>query len=241
MIKIHSLETFGTHEGPGIRFVVFTQGCNVKCLYCHNPDTQNLAGGQDYEIKDLIKLIENNKPYFGNLGGLTVSGGEPLVQREELTALFKAAKENSINTTLDTNGSILDEKTKKLLDQTDLVLLDIKHIDNEWHKKITGTDNVVVLKFAEYLEKQKKPFWLRYVLVPGYTDQKKYLQDLGKHFKKYKHIERLEILPYHTFGVHKYKHLNIPYPCKGIKVPTVAQVDRAKKILEKYFKQVIVR
>lgn len=241
MLNVHSLETFGTHEGPGIRLVVFLQGCHFRCVYCHNPDTWKLGAGKEYTIEQIIKKAVDEKPYFGEKGGLTVSGGEPLIQREELYNLFKKAHQNKINTVLDTNGSILDEKTKQLLRETDLVLLDIKHIDDGLHKKLTGVSNYMPLQFAEYLESIGKPFWVRYVLVPGYTDQKKFLRLLGKKLSQFKHMKRLEILPYHTYGAYKYKELRIEYPLAKVKPPNADKIEEARAILAKYILDVRVR
>lgn len=241
MIRLHSLETFGTHEGPGIRFVVFLQGCHFRCLYCHNPDTWQLEGGTEYSVADILKKAIDQKPYFRNKGGITVSGGEPLIQREQLYNLFKEAHRYGINTALDTNGSILDDKTKKLLQETDLVLLDIKHIDESHHKKLTGVSNYVPLQFADYLESIRKPFWVRYVLVPGYSDQKVFLRALGKKLSSLKYLERLEILPYHTYGVYKYKELGLPYTLKNVKAPTEKQAREAQTILQQYIKDVRIR
>ena len=241
MLNVQSFEKFGTHEGPGIRMVVFLQGCHFRCLYCHNPDTWKLNGGKQYSIDQIVEKAIDEKPYFGNKGGLTVSGGEPLIQREELYNLFKKAHQNNINTVLDTNGSILDDKTKKLLTETDLVLLDIKHVDDTKHKKLTGTSNYMPLLFAEYLESIKKRFWVRYVLVPGYSDQKKYLKELGKKLSRYECLERLEILPYHTYAAYKYKELGLDYALKKVKPPDAAKIEEARAILEKYILDVRVR
>lgn len=241
MLRVHSFETFGTHEGPGIRLVVFLQGCHLRCLYCHNPDTWDLKGGFEYNTDQILAKAIDEKPYFGKTGGITVSGGEPLIQREGVYELFRAAHKHGINTTLDTNGSILDDKTKKLVQETDLVLLDIKHIDDPHHKKLTGVSNTVPLLFADYLESIQKPFWVRYVLVPGYSDQPKYLEKLGKVLKKYKHLERLEILPYHTYGVYKYKELGIPYKLEKVKSPDRAKIDSARVLLSRYVSDVRVR
>lgn len=241
MIKIHSIETFGTHEGPGIRLVVFLQGCNFRCVYCHNPDTQSIKGGKEMKTEDILVLLEKEKPYFKDKGGLTVSGGEPLLQRYALLDLFTKAKKLGFHTALDTNGSLLDDASKKLLEVTDLVLLDVKHIDPVWHKKVTNASNTIVLKFAEYREQTKKPMWLRYVLVPGYTDQIEYLKKWGEYFKNFKHIERVEILPYHSFGEYKYEQLGIEYPLKNVKPPTNEKVQEAYNIFQQYFTHVYIR
>ncbi|MBI2597060.1 pyruvate formate lyase-activating protein [Candidatus Daviesbacteria bacterium] len=241
MLQVHSIETLGTHEGPGIRLVIFLQGCNFRCLYCHNPDTQTGKGGNQMQSEDILLLLNKQKPYFKNKGGLTVSGGEPLLQRQELIDLFTKAQNNGFNTTLDTNGSILDEDTKMLLEVTDLVLLDVKHIDPIWHQKVTGAGNINVLKFAEYLLKIKKPMWLRYVLVPNLTNQEEFLYKWAQHFTKYTNIQRVEILPFHTYGFYKYKELGIKNPLENTKVPTKKEVQQAYDIFKKYFNEVYIR
>lgn len=241
MLQVHSIETFGTHEGPGIRLVVFLQGCNFRCLYCHNPDTRPVKDAKAMTSEDILKLLEQQKPYFKNTGGLTISGGEALLQREGLIDLFTKAKKLGFHTTLDTNGSILDEDTKKLLEVTDLVLLDVKHIDPVWHLKVTNAENETVLQFAKYLESINKPMWLRYVLVPGYTNQKEFLEKWGAHFAKYKNIKRVEILPFHTFGFYKYKELGIENPLIDCPIPTQEQIKEAVDIFKRYFKEVYIR
>ncbi len=241
MLKIHSIESLGTHEGPGIRFVVFLQGCNYRCLYCHNVDTQNLEGGKETPDEELLRLIENSKPYYKNEGGVTFSGGEPLMQAEDLKIICQKIKERGFNIALDTNGSILTPAVKELLEFVDLILLDIKHIDPIWHEKITGQKNDAPLAFAQYLKDINKPIWLRYVLVPGYTDQPEFLEKLGQHFKDYGNVKRMEILPYHTFGVYKFKELGKEYELEKISPPTPDQIAQAKKITEPYFAEVIIR
>lgn len=241
MLRVHSIETFGTHEGPGIRLIIFLQGCNFRCVYCHNPDTQNLNGGREMQTEEIINLLEKQKPYFKEKGGLTASGGEPLLQRQALTQLFKQAGKSGFHTTLDTNGSIFDDHSKELLKFTDLVLLDVKHIDPAWHRKVTEAPNDVVLKFAAYLERIGKPMWLRYVLVPGFTDQEEYLHKWGEHFAGFKNIERVEILPYHTFGAYKYEQLGLNYPLEGVDPPTKDLIKKTHNIFEKYFNEVYIR
>jgi pyruvate formate lyase activating enzyme len=241
MLHVHSIETFGTHEGPGIRLVLFLQGCNFKCVYCHNPDTQALDGGRTMDIPEVLELLHKEKTYFNENGGLTVSGGEPLLQRKALTQVFSAVKKAGFHITLDSNGSILDSDTKKLLDVTDLVLLDIKHINSQWHRKVTTASNENVLAFAKYRESTGKPMWLRLVFVPGYTDQEEYLHEWGKHFQSYKSVERVEILPYHTYGEYKYKQLGRTYPLTGVKPPSQESIDKAVGVFKKYFKEVYIR
>lgn len=240
-LRVHSVETLGTHEGPGIRLVIFLQGCHFRCLYCHNPDTWALGGGTEMSQEEILHVLAKEKFYFGSDGGLTVSGGEPLIQRCALTALFKAAHEQGITTALDTNGSILDSDTEKLLAETDLVLLDVKHINPAVHQKLTKASNVTTLKFAEYCEDHGIKMWLRYVLVPGYTDQPEFLKEWAERFAKYKNVQRVEILPYHTFGVYKYQGMGLSYPLAQIKPPTSAEINTAKEIFSQYFKMVVIR
>lgn len=241
MLRIHSIETFGTHEGPGIRLVIFTQGCNFRCLYCHNADTQEIKGGREISDDEIIDLLVRQEPYFASGGGLTISGGEPTLQAKELISLFKRAKQKGFHTALDTNGSIVNDDVKKLYDLTDLIILDVKHIDPKWHKKITGLPNKNTLEMAAYRQSTKKPMWLRYVLVPGYSDQKEFVLEWAKHFKDYTSVERVEILPYHTLGAYKYDELNRKNPLEGVKNPAAVQVEAVKKIFEPYFNNVVVQ
>jgi pyruvate formate lyase activating enzyme len=241
MLRVHSIETFGTHEGPGIRLVVFLQGCHFRCLYCHNPDTWNLTAGQEVEVSDIINRLKKEVGYFGKTGGLTVSGGEPLIQRQAIAELFSLAKEMGINTALDTNGYILDEDTKKLLEVTDLVLLDVKHINPQIHQQLTRASNFTTLRFAEYCQEINKQVWLRYVLVPGYTDQLQFLEEWAQHFFRYRNIQQVEILPYHTLGVHKYEQLHEPYHLNQVSPPDLKTIQEAEAIFNKYFKTVIIR
>lgn len=241
LLKIHSLESFGTHEGPGVRFVVFLAGCNFRCAYCHNPDAIDAGDGKEITDEEIINSVEKSRPYFGSKGGVTFSGGEPLLQAKALARVCLKLKKRGFNLVLDTNGSVLNNEAKRLIGLIDLILLDIKHIDPKIHRDLTEKDNSVVLEFTKYLEKSKKPFWLRYVLVPGLTDQTEYLTKLGRYFKEYKMIQRTEILPYHTFGVYKYNELKLPYRLKNVKTPTPKEIETAKKILQKYFKQIIIR
>ncbi|MEI6532838.1 MAG: pyruvate formate-lyase-activating protein [Candidatus Roizmanbacteria bacterium] len=238
---VHSLESFGTHEGPGIRFVIFLQGCLFRCLYCHNPDTLTRIGGYETTPYELLQKILKYKHYFSKNGGLTVSGGEPLLQAKELNILFSLVQEAGINTALDTNGYCFDDDVKMVLSHTDLVLLDVKHIDSKKHKVLTGQENKKVLFFADYLEKNNIPFWLRYVLVPGYTDQIEDLEKWAQHFQAYLMVKRVEILPYHTLGVHKYKALNMPYQLKNVLPPTQEQISITKEIFERYLQNVFVQ
>ncbi len=240
MLAVHSFESFGTFDGPGIRLVIFLQGCNFKCLYCANPDTITLKGGTQTPIEEIVKMAKNQRPFFGDSGGVTISGGEPLLQAEELQKLFRALKEENFHCCIDTNGSILNDSTKELLKLTDIVLLDIKHVINDEHKKITARNNDRTLEFAKYLKNNNITTWIRYVLVPGYTDSEDALTSLGETFKEYNNIEKLEIQPYHSLGVHKYKHLDMPYQLTDVEHNTPEQLQRAKDMLTPYFKEIII-
>ena len=240
MLKVHSYETLGTFDGPGVRFVVFLQGCMFRCLYCANPDTLSFDGGTDTEIDEIVQKALNQKPFYGKIGGVTISGGEPLWQAKDLIPLFKKLHNHGINTCIDTNGNVLNDDVKELLKYTDIVLLDIKHIDNERHKRLTGTTNKTALKFAEYLQEINKRTWLRYVLVPGYSDRNDYLNKLGEHFKDYGNIEKIEVQPYHKLGIHKYEHLNMEYKLKDTPENTLEKLAEVEQIFQKYFKAVII-
>ena len=181
MIRLHSVESLGTYDGPGVRLVLFTQGCNFKCKYCANPDTIDRKGeARFYDYEELMKLARSQRPFFGKRGGITMSGGEPLMQAKAITPFFKMLKEEGFNTCIDTNGGYLTEDVKELLEYTDLVLLDIKEVDEKAHLKITGASNRTTLRMAEYLHEINKPVWARYVLVPNYTDSEEHLHALGK-------------------------------------------------------------
>lgn len=234
--KIHSFESFGTVDGPGIRFVVFVQGCPMRCLYCHNPDTWSVSAGTEYTPEDVAFRAMKYKSYFTGGGGVTVSGGEPLLQAEFVTRLFTILKENDINTALDTSGVLFNEadphKFDNLLAVTDLVLLDIKHIDDGEHKKLTGHSNNNILAFARYLSDMDKPVWIRHVLVPGITDDDGYLNELKTFISTLNNVKKVEVLPYHTMGEVKYEKLGIPYPLKGVQPPSPERVKNAKEILK---------
>ncbi len=240
MLRIHSYESMGTHDGPGLRLVVFVQGCRFNCLYCANPDTISTVGGTETSIDYIVDMAVRQKAFFGKRGGVTVSGGEPTLQAKELTHLFKKLKENGINTCLDTNGNNMNEDVRNLLEYTDTVLLDVKHMDNAQHIYITGRENTNTLRFADYLKEKGIKTWLRYVLVPGLSDQKDSLIALGEYFKNFDNIEKLEILPYHTLGKHKYEFMKKDYKLENTPNNTEAQLEYTKKLLEPYFKYVQV-
>ena len=232
--KIHSIETFGTIDGPGIRFVVFMQGCTLKCKYCHNRDTWELHSGIKYSVDEVVKKALRSKPYIQNSnGGVTVSGGEPLLQADFVVQLFKELKKNGFHTCLDTSGSIkITPKVEELLSYTDLVLLDIKHIDNQKCIDLTGTPNINTLEFAKYLNSHNIPVWIRQVLVPGITDDAEDLQKLRAFLDTLDNVEKIEILPYHDMGKFKWEEFGDTYPLKDIPLPTNEDITKAKKILK---------
>ena len=241
MIRVHSYESLGTYDGPGIRLVVFLQGCNFRCLYCANPDTIDAKGeSKETSPEEILKMAVSQKPFFGKKGGITFSGGEPTFQARELIRLFRSLKEAGIHICVDTNGSIWNEDVKTLLTLADLVLLDVKEFNNDRHRKLTARSNEQTLKTAAWLEENQKPFWLRYVLVQGYSYFREDIEAMGEHFKNYQMIERVEILPYHTLGVHKYEAMNLEYQLKDVKCNTPEQLEETKALFDKYFKTVYV-
>lgn len=233
--RIHSIESFGTVDGPGIRFVLFLQGCPLRCLYCHNPDTWAFDQGTEKTVDEIVTEILKYKSYLKN-GGVTISGGEPLAQLEFVIKLFTELKKHQLHTCIDTSGYYFNELTKKnydrLLEVTDLFLLDIKHIDDEKHLTLTSVSNTNPLNFARYLSEQKKPVWIRHVLVPGYSDDVRDLIKLRSFIDSLDNVENVEVLPYHTMGVNKYQQLGKIYPLEEVKPPSKASVMLTRKILE---------
>lgn len=231
---IHSFESLGTVDGPGIRFVVFMQGCPMRCKYCHNPDTWTPKCGTRYTAEEVALRALRYKSYIKN-GGVTVTGGEPLMQIEFVTGLFKILKSNGIHTALDTSGVLFNKNNTKAIDDllsyTDLVLLDIKHIDDEEHKKLTAHSNKNILEFAKYLSDIGKDIWIRHVLVDGITDNDEYLYKLKSFIDGLKTVKKVEVLPYHNMGEVKYEKLGLDYPLKGVQPPQKARVQNAVCIL----------
>lgn len=237
--RIHSFESFGTVDGPGIRFVIFLQGCPLRCQYCHNPDTWG-AGGEEHSVEDVVQRAIRYRNYFGDKGGVTVTGGEPLLQIDFVIELFTALKAKGIHTCVDTSGitfkkdnAVSVEKHQKLLAVTDLFLLDIKHIDDEACKKLTGQSNENTLAFARFLSDNGKPMWLRQVLVPGITDDDEDLKKTRAFIDSLSTVEKVEVLPYHTMGVVKYEKLGMEYPLKDVSAPSKERVMNAKSILQR--------
>ena len=225
----------GTYDGPGLRLVVFLQGCPFRCLYCANPDTIAFDGGDSTEPEHIINMAVSQKPFFGRRGGVTFSGGEPTAQAKDLIPVVKGLKEQGINVCIDTNGGIWNPAVEELMKEVDLVLLDIKQINPERHLALTERSNEQTLQTAQWLEDNGKPFWLRYVLVPGISDFEEDIRALGEHFKDYKMLQRVEILPYHTLGIHKYETMGQEYKLKDTKTNTPQQLDRALALFNEYF------
>lgn len=236
--KIHSFFAGGTVDGPGIRYVIFVKGCPLRCMYCHNPDTWTQDGAQEFTPEDIVKEALKYRGYFSTGGGVTITGGEPLMQIDFVTEVFKLLKKNKIHTALDTSGicfdeddSLLMEKFNELIKYTDLVLLDIKHIDDNEHIKLTGKSNKNVLKFAKYLSDNNIHMWIRHVLVPTITLNDEYLIKTKEFIDTLKTVDKIEVLPYHTMGINKYKNLGIPYRLEGIETPSKEEVRHAKYLL----------
>lgn len=232
--RIHSFESFGAVDGPGIRFVVFMQGCPLRCKYCQNRDTWEFEEGKKYTVDDVAKKILRSKPYIDSSnGGVTISGGEPLLQCDFLIELFKKLKELKIHTALDTAGSIkINSKIEELLKYTDLVILDIKHIDNERCIELTGEPNTNELEFAKYCSNKNIDLWIRQVLVPGYTDDENNLKKTGEFINTLKTVKKVEVLPYHDLGKFKWERIGEKYPLEGVKAPTKEEIEKAEKILQ---------
>ena len=235
---VHSVETFGTLDGRGIRYVLFLSGCSLGCAFCHNPDTWK-RGGREMTVAEVLADYQRYRPFYdASNGGITVSGGEALLQIDFLIDLFRKAHERGINTTLDTSAQPFTReepffsKFNELLKYTDLVMLDIKHIDDEEHKKLTGHTNKNILDCARYLSDQGIKMWIRHVLVPGITDKDEYLIRTREFIDTLKTVTKVEVLPYHTLGAYKWKELGIPYKLEGVEPPTEDRIQNAKKILE---------
>lgn len=231
--KVHSTESFGTVDGPGIRFVIFLQGCHLQCKYCHNRDTWDMNGGEYKSVDEIIEKIKKYKNYImPSGGGVTVTGGEPLLQANFVLELFKRSKTDGITTCIDTSGMVgLTDEIKEVLKYTDLVLLDIKHIDSEKCKELVGVSNKLELEFARYLSDNKIKMWIRQVLVPGYTDDEKDLLKLKDFISTLDTVEKVQILPYHSMGKYKWEKLRMKYPLDGVRDANQDDVIRAKKII----------
>ena len=231
--RIHSLESFGTVDGPGIRFIAFMQGCLMRCQYCHNRDTWDLHEGREVEVDELMEQIISYRPFLESSGGgVTASGGEAILQAEFVSELFKACKTQGIHTCLDTNGfvrkytPVIDE----LLDNTDLVLLDIKHIDDDKHIELTKVSNHRTLQLAQYLQQKQQKTWIRYVVVGGFTDDIDSAKKLAEFIKPMSNVEKVELLPYHELGKHKWEAMGEEYELNNISPPSRATMDQIKQV-----------
>lgn len=235
--RIHSTESFGAADGPGVRFIIFLKGCRMRCRYCHNPDTWDMNGSEEATADELLKKALRYKTYWGKDGGITVSGGEPLLQIDFLLDLFKKAKALGINTVIDTAGNPFTReepffsKFRELMEYTDMLLLDIKEMDPARHKDITGFDNENILDMARYLSEIDKPVWIRHVLVPGLSDFDEDLAALGRFIGTLGNVKKAEILPYHTLGKFKWENLGIPYTLEDVSPPTDERVKNAEKLI----------
>lgn len=238
--NIHSTESFGSVDGPGVRFIIFMQGCRMRCQFCHNPDTWNERpekGARLMTPAEVLQQALRYRSYWGDKGGITVSGGEPLLQMDFVTELFRLAKTAQVHTALDTSGQPFTRQEpflsrfRQLMAYTDLVLLDIKEIREEEHRQLTGWSNRNILDLARYLDEIGKPVWIRHVLVPGHSDQDEALHELGRFLDTLTNVERVEVLPYHTLGVFKWKELGIPYPLEEVRPPTAERIANAERIL----------
>lgn len=244
---IHSIETCGTVDGPGLRYVIFLQGCPMRCQYCHNPDTWEPGIGQQMTVEEVLQKFYHNLAFYKN-GGVTVTGGEPMMQIDFLIELFTKLHEDNVHTCLDTSGIMFQptnaqamEKVEKLMDVTDLVMLDIKHIDDEKHRVLTSHSNERILAFARYLDQKNIPIWIRHVVVPGITLYQEYLEGLGKFMATLKNVKALDVLPYHSMGKVKYKNLNMEYPLKDTREATKQEAVAAKNIILRAYKEASTR
>ncbi|WP_249870328.1 pyruvate formate-lyase-activating protein [Oceanobacillus saliphilus] len=240
--RIHSIETCGTVDGPGLRYIIFMQGCPLRCQFCHNPDTWKMGDGEEMTVQELVDDIKDYLPFFqASGGGVTVSGGEPLLHVKFLVELFKELKKLNIHTAIDTAGGCFSKSPTflksmdELLDMTDLVLMDIKQINPAKHKILTGMDNQQILSLATYLSDKQIPVWIRHVLVPGHSDNDEDLNQLSEFISTLTNVEKIEILPYHKMGVYKWEALGLDYPLEGVEPPTEERVANATEILNRSF------
>lgn len=234
---IHSIETFGSVDGPGLRYIIFLKGCNMRCAFCHNADTWTLQSDDVRSADEILDHAERYRSYWGSDGGITVSGGEPLLQIDFLLELFKKAKQRNINTCIDTAGEPFTKekewfnKFEELMNYTDLLLVDIKHIDPQKHVKLTGRPNENIIEMFQYLSNIHKPIWIRQVLVPGWTDDIDDLKKTRKFIETLSNVVKIEVLPYHNMGAYKWKNLGMKYPLDGVESPTIENTEIAEKIL----------
>lgn len=215
--RLHSIETFGALDGPGIRTVFFMQGCPARCMYCHNPDTWEEEAGEQVTVGEVISRARRGRPYYGENGGVTFSGGEPLLQADFLIEVMDALRKDGINSAIDTSGTYFDEKSEEVISHCDMVLLDVKHIDPSRFKELTGREQGTLSLLIDAVNRQEKPVWIRQVIVPGFNDDEEYIRELNKFLKRIKYIRKIELLGYHNMAEPKYDKLGIKYRLKGVK------------------------
>ncbi|ABR48368.1 pyruvate formate-lyase activating enzyme [Alkaliphilus metalliredigens QYMF] len=238
--KIHSIETFGTVDGPGIRYIIFFQGCPLRCKYCHNRDTWDLQGGKEMTVDEVISDIKKYIPFMvSSGGGVTISGGEPTLQMEFLTALLLEIKKLNLHTAIDTSGFVHLDLMKQILPYVDLVLLDLKHIDPQKHLNLTGVSNEKILSFAQYLSDNEISIWMRHVVVPSLTDQEEDVHRLAQFATSLKTVERIDLLPYHSMGKHKWESMGLEYPLQDLRDANDIDIKKVKAIFDLYELKVI--
>lgn len=230
--RLHSFETFGAVDGPGIRTVVFLQGCPARCSYCHNPDTWDMHGGNEVETKQIVDRAKRGMSYYGDKGGVTFSGGEPLLQGEFLIQTIGALKKVGINSIIDTSGTFIDEFTEKVIEECEMILLDVKHSNPEKFWEITGKKQDTLLKLIDLINKHEKTVWVRQVIVPGINDTETNIEALNKFIKKIKHVDKVELLGYHNLGVEKYEKLGIKYRLKDVEPMDRAKLDKLSALVK---------
>lgn len=228
--RLHSVETFGAVDGPGIRTVFFMQGCPARCMYCHNPDSWKLDGGRDVEVEELVHRAKRGSAYYGKEGGVTFSGGEPLLQGEFLLEAIKAIKAEGYHVAIDTSGTYLDEHSEAAIAAADMVLLDIKHVDPVEFEKLTGRSQENLLPLIDIINRLEKPVWIRQVIMPGYNDTEEYIASLNEYLQQIKTIEKVELLGYHAMAVKKYEKLGMEYRLKDMKPMDQKRLQELKKL-----------
>lgn len=240
---VHSIESCGTVDGPGIRYVIFLQGCPMRCQYCHNPDTWEYGKGDQMTVDEVLKGFYSNLPFYRN-GGVTVTGGEPMMQMEFVIELFRDLKKHGIHTCIDSSGIMFNpdvphfmKQLDELLTMTDLIMLDFKHIDDQKHKTLTGHSNKQILAFAQYLDQKQIPVWIRHVIVPGITFYKEYLEDLGGFIATLSNVQALDVLPYHSMGKSKYESMGMKYPLPDTPEPSKDDAIAAKQLILSAYKR----
>lgn len=230
--RLHSIETFGAVDGPGIRTVFFLQGCPARCLYCHNPDSWKIGAGSEVDAATLVKRAKRGIPYYGDDGGVTFSGGEPLLQGEFLIEAIKALKKENINCAIDISGTYYDEFSHEAINQADLILLDIKHTNPKKFTKITSRSQETLFKIIEDINELGKKVWIRQVIIPGINDNEEYIESLNEFIKQIRNVEKVELLGYHNMAINKYEKLGMDYKLKDVKPMDKAKLDRLNSMVK---------